>query len=200
MTYYPRLPEEVAEGIRKRAEIAAVLRWRVPPQSAYGIPWGPDVREHEEERRFVERFIDNAVASAQLNHSLAGRFGHLIEPTIRPLGYDWKMGIGLIGAFAAREVFVSTLAITYAAGDGENTADLSTAMRADTYPDGRPVWTTPVALSLLVWFVLAMQCMSTLAIVRRETGGWRWPIFMLAYMNGLAYVVSLGVYHLAMWV
>src|SRR6185436_2645229 len=110
-----------------------------------------------------------AVKSATLRHSLAGRFGHLIEPAIRPLGYDWKMGVGLVGAFAAREVFVSTLAITYAAGDDEHTDDLATAMTADTYVDGaragKPVWTPLVAVSLLAWFVIAMQCMSTLAIV-----------------------------------
>ena len=98
---------------------------------------------------------------------------------------------------AAREVFVSTMAITYATGESDDTTDLSAAMRADRRPDGTPVWTGPVAVSLLVWFVLAMQCMSTLAIVRRETGGWRWPIFMLVYMNGLAYVVSFAVYHVA---
>ncbi|MGA2499509.1 MAG: ferrous iron transport protein B [Tepidisphaeraceae bacterium] len=140
---------------------------------------------------------EKTVAAYRMNHSVAGRLGHAMEPAIRPLGYDWKMGVGLVGAFAAREVFVSTMAITYAAGDGENTADLSAAMRADRRPDGTPVWTGAVAVSLLVWFVLAMQCMSTLVIVRRETGGWRWPIFMLVYMNGLAYIVSFGVYQIA---
>jgi ferrous iron transport protein B len=99
-------------------------------------------------------------------------------------------------AFAAREVFVSTMAITYAAGDEDNTADLADVMRADTYPNGKPVWTPLVAISLLIWFVLAMQCMSTLAIVRRETGGWKWPIGMLVYMNALAYVVCLAVYQI----
>ena len=143
-----------------------------------------------------EEFINDTVASEQLRYSLAGRFGHLIEPVIRPLGYDWKMGVGLVGAFAAREVFVSTMAITYNAGNEDETEPLADAMRADTYPDGRPVWTPLVAVSLLVWFVLAMQCMSTLAIVKRETASWRWPLFMLAYMNGLAYVVCLIIYQI----
>jgi Fe2+ transport system protein B len=136
------------------------------------------------------------IASEQLRHSIAGRFGHLIEPAIRPLGFDWKMGVGLVGAFAAREVFVSTMGITYAVGHTaeSGTKDLSSAMQADRYADGRPVWTPLVAVSLLVWFVLAMQCMSTVAIVRRETGGWRWPIFMIVYMNALAYVLSLVVF------
>jgi ferrous iron transport protein B len=106
------------------------------------------------------------------------------------------MGVGLVGAFAAREVFVSTMAITYNAGSEDETQPLEQAMLADKYPDGRPVWTPLVAVSLLVWFVLAMQCMSTLAIVKRETASWRWPIFMLVYMNGLAYVVCLAIYQI----
>jgi hypothetical protein len=90
-----------------------------------------------------------------------------MEPALRPLGFDWKIGVGCVSAFAAREVFVSTIAIVYGAGDTEgNTADLSNAMRADHYPDGRPVWTPLVATSLLVWFVLAMQCLPTLAVTR----------------------------------
>ncbi len=141
----------------------------------------------------------NVVAAERMNHSLAGRFGHLIEPAIRPLGYDWKMGVGLVSAFAAREVFVSTMGIVYSTGDVEDGhgADLSEAMLADRYPDGRKVWKAPVAISLLVWFVLAMQCMSTLAVVRRETGGWGWPIFMLIYMNALAYVVCLFIFQMS---
>jgi ferrous iron transport protein B len=138
---------------------------------------------------------ENVVRATQMNESFAGRFGHAIEPAIKPLGFDWKMGVGLVGAFAAREVFVSTMGIVYSVGDvGDETTDLSEVMRADQYPNGKPVWTPLVAISLLIWFVLAMQCMSTLAIVRRETGGWRWPIGMLVYMNVLAYVVSLVVY------
>jgi ferrous iron transport protein B len=141
---------------------------------------------------------ENAQAAARMNNSLAGKLGHWMEPGLRPLGYDWKMGIGLVAAFAAREVFVSTLGITYAVGDVEdgNTANLAKAMRSDHYADGRPIWSPLVAVSLLVWFVLALQCMSTLAVVRRETGGWRWPIFMLVYMNALAYVLSLLVFQI----
>ena len=138
---------------------------------------------------------ENAQAGAQADYSIAGRVGHAMEPVIKPLGYDWKMGVGLVGAFAAREVFVSTLGIIYSVGAvEEETASLSDAMLADTHASGAPVWTPLVAVSLLVWFVLAMQCMSTLAIVKRETASWRWPIFMLVYMNVLAYVVCLVIY------
>jgi ferrous iron transport protein B len=111
------------------------------------------------------------------------------------------MGIGLVGAFAAREMFVGTMAIVYNAGSEDDVTDLQSAMRADTRPDGKMVWTPLVGVSLLVWFVLAMQCMSTLAVVRRETGGWRWPLLMMVYMNALAYVVCLVVFQVGkLWV
>jgi ferrous iron transport protein B len=139
--------------------------------------------------------VQNAVMAHQSEYSLAGRMGHAMEPAIKPLGFDWKMGIGLVGAFAARETFVSTMGVTYAVGQvGDETGGLKSAMIADHYANGRPVWTPLVAISLLVWFVLALQCMSTISITRRETGGWGWPIFMLVYMNVLAYVGSLVVF------
>jgi ferrous iron transport protein B len=145
----------------------------------------------------IEKLTAQQVGGQQIRHSIAGRIGRAMEPVIKPLGYDWKMGVGLVGAFAAREVFVSTMGIIYSVGDpGEETADLSTAMKNDVRPDGKPVWTPLVAVSLLVWFVLAMQCMSTVAVVRRETNGWRWPLFMILYMNSVAYVVALVVYQI----
>ena len=133
--------------------------------------------------------------SEQLRHSWAGRMGHLIEPVIEPLGYDWKTGIGLIASFAAREVMVSTLGVVYSVGDAdEESVALRDRMRADRHADGTPVHTPLTSISLLVFFVLACQCMSTLAVAKRETHSWRWPLFMLAYMTVLAYVASLAVY------
>ena len=219
MTYYPRLPgdrskivradveQQLQSGFWKSNDIYNYymqVRDRDPVIVRSGVRSSDAFRQREasfvnkRNAEFVTEWTDKQIASEQLRHSIAGRFGHLIEPAIRPLGFDWKMGVGLVGAFAAREVFVSTMGITYAVGDTEEsgTADLSKAMQADRYPDGRPVWTPLVAVSLLVWFVLAMQCMSTVAIVRRETGGWKWPIFMIVYMNSLAYVVALGVYQI----
>ena len=119
-----------------------------------------------------------------------------MEPALAPLGFDWKMGIGLVASFAAREVFVSTMGVVYAAGDGpEDDRRLLEAIRADTDPrTGRKVFRPLVGISLLVFFVLAMQCMSTLAVVRRETGSWKWPLGMLCWMTGLAYLASLLVY------
>jgi ferrous iron transport protein B len=138
-----------------------------------------------------------AAAGDQLRQSFAGRLGHAIEPAIEPLGFDWRIGVGIIGAFAAREVFVSTLAIVFdiesAEGDDE---PLREALRAATWPDGRRLMTPLAGVSLMVFFVLACQCMSTIAVVRRESGTWRWPIFMLAYMTVLAYGASLAVYQI----
>ena len=133
----------------------------------------------------------------QLSHSVAGRLGHALEPVIAPLGFDWKIGIGLIGSLAAREVFVSTMGIVYSvesdAPDSTETS-LSDTMRAEKRPDGTPVYTLLTGLALMVFYVLAMQCLSTLAVVRRETNSWRWPAFQFAYMTVLAYGAALLVY------
>jgi ferrous iron transport protein B len=193
MAYYPRLPETRISEIHER--VTSEFREDVGPLSSsfYG-PWRQELNERQAARQQLE---DKAVAAEQLRYSVSGRLGHVIEPVLKPLGYDWKMGVGLIAAFAAREVFVSHMGIVYSAGESEDdTADLESAMTSDTYPDGRPVWTPLVAISLLAWFVLAMQCMSTLAIVKRETGGWKWALGMLLYMNGLAYIVCLGIYQI----
>ncbi len=128
--------------------------------------------------------------------SIAGRLGRTFEPLIAPLGYDWKIGVGLIASFAAREVLVSTLGLVYGAGqasDPESTS-LRDQLRGVRRPDGSLVFTPLTGLSLMIFFVLAAQCMSTLAVVRRESGSWRWALFMLVYMNTLAYVAALLVY------
>lgn len=135
-------------------------------------------------------------ASLQIQNSFAGRAGRLIEPVIAPLGFDWKIGIGLIASFAARETIISTLSIVYNVGESSDSqsSSLVNTLRDAKRPDGSVVWTPLVGLSLMVFFVLACQCMSTVAIVRRETNSWRWPIFMVSYMLVLAYVASLITY------
>ncbi|MGQ0761313.1 MAG: ferrous iron transport protein B [Acidobacteriota bacterium] len=132
-------------------------------------------------------------SSRQIQNSFAGRAGRLIEPVIAPLGFDWKIGIGLISSFAARETIISTLSIVYNVGESSDkkSSSLVDAMRNAKRADGSPVWTPLVALSLMIFFLLACQCMSTVAIVRRETNSWRWPFFMVGYMLVLAYVASL---------
>jgi ferrous iron transport protein B len=132
----------------------------------------------------------------QLRGSIAGRIGAALEPAIAPLGFDWKIGIGLIGSFAAREVFVSTMGVVYGVGDESDAHDdtLRAVMRRDLRDDGSPLWTPLTGISLIVFFMLAMQCMSTLAVTRRETGSWGWTAFLLAYLTTTAYLASLLVY------
>jgi ferrous iron transport protein B len=132
----------------------------------------------------------------QLQHSFAGRIGHLMEPAIAPLGMDWKIGIGLVAAQAAREVFVGTMSIVYNVEEGEDEADgaLVQTLRDQKRPDGSPVFTPLTCLSILVFFVLSMQCVSTLAVVRRETNSFRWPLFQFCYMTGTAYLAALLIY------
>ncbi|MCZ6819515.1 MAG: ferrous iron transport protein B [Calditrichaeota bacterium] len=135
-------------------------------------------------------------SSEAIKQSFAGQLGQVIEPVIKPLGFDWKIGIGLITSFAAREVLVSTLATIYnVEGADETSVSLREAMRKERNPEtGQLVYTPLVALSLMVFFALACQCMSTVAVVRRETNSWRWPFIMIAYMTILAYLGSLVVF------
>lgn len=137
------------------------------------------------------------LASYRLENSFAGVIGRGIEPVIKPLGYDWKIGIALVTSFAAREVFVGTMATIYSIGSVEDHATIQQRLRAETNPEtGGPRFTLAVGLSLLVFYTFAMQCMSTLAVVYRETGGWRWPIIQLCFMTGLAYFSAFIVFHL----
>lgn len=139
----------------------------------------------------------NTTKSEALSSSFAGQIGHVIEPAIKPLGYDWKIGIGLLTSFAAREVFVGTMAVVYNVGDDSaHSSSLREALRSQKKVDGTPVFTPLVCISLMIYYALAMQCMSTIAIVRRETNSWKWPAFLVAYMTGLAYVTSLLVYQM----
>ena len=133
-----------------------------------------------------------------LQSSFAGTLGKAIEPAIRPLGYDWKIGIALITSFAAREVFVGTMATLYSVGEDadENNNTLREKMAAAVRADGSKVYNLATGLSLLIFYVLAMQCMSTLAVVKRETRSWKWPAIQLFYMTGLAYLMSWVVYRI----
>jgi ferrous iron transport protein B len=136
-----------------------------------------------------------ATPTQQLAQSFAGRAGHLLEPVIKPLGFDWQIGIGLITSFAAREVFVSTMGVVFnAESSDKDTAPLRKAMLAAHWPDGRALFTPLTCITLMIFYVFAMQCMSTIAVVKRETNGWKWPVFQTAYMTGTAWILSLIVY------
>ena len=143
--------------------------------------------------------VNEAEAGERLRRSFAGMMGRAIEPAIAPLGFDWKIGIGLVASFAAREVFVSTMSTVYNVGDfddsDEGMKSLEQTLRDQEHPDGKPVYTTLVAVTLMVFYVFAMQCVSTVAIVRRETNSWKWPVFQWLYMGVLAWVLAFITYH-----
>ena len=147
-------------------------------------------------QQFSPQQVANLKASARLENSYAGVLGKSIEPVIKPLGFDWKIGIALITSFAAREVFVGTMATLYSAqGDGSRTESVRDRMAEARNPDtGELVFTLPVAFSLMIFYAYAMQCMSTLAVVYRETKSWKWPLIQLVYMTAMAYVASFFVY------
>lgn len=137
------------------------------------------------------------LASEKLEESYAGHLGKAIEPVIRPLGFDWKIGISIITSFAAREVFVGTMATLYSVGDSENTLTIKEKMaRAQDPRTGEKVYTKATGYSLLVFYAFALQCMATVAIVVKETGGWKWPLIQLAYMGVLAYLASFIVFQI----
>jgi ferrous iron transport protein B len=137
------------------------------------------------------------LAGEKLRNSFAGKMGRAIEPTIAPLGFDWKIGIGIIASFAAREVFVSTMSTVYNVGNDNpdsTTSSLAQTLREQKRPDGTPVYTTLVAVTLMVFYVFALQCVSTVAVVRRETNSWKWPLFQWLYMGALAWVLAFVTY------
>jgi ferrous iron transport protein B len=144
------------------------------------------------ENEELQKEAEKKAASEQIRTSYAGQLGHLIEPVIKPLGFDWKIGVALISSFAAREVLVSTLNIIYN-GEKDSEADnetLVSAVREAKHEDETPAWTPLTAITVMVFFVLACQCISTVAVVRRETNSWAWTFFMVVYMTTLAYVAA----------
>ena len=143
------------------------------------------------EQGYSEVEVNQYVASIELENSYIGIMGKAIEPVIKPMGYDWKIGISLITSFAAREVFVGSMATIYAVqDDGETNRPLIEKMRAEKRSDGTPVYTLASGASLMVFYVFAMQCMATLAVVKRETNSWKWPLIQMGYMGVLAYLAA----------
>ncbi len=173
---YPRSAEIEARYEAARADVAASVA-------------APDAQAE----RIAE--LNGREAGEALQHSVAGRVGRAIEPAIEPLGFDWRIGVGILGAFAAREVFVSTLGIVFGIAEAdEESPSLRASLTEARHEDGSPLMTPLAGVSLMVFFVLACQCMSTIGVVRRESGSWRWPLFMFGYMSVLAYGASLAVY------
>jgi ferrous iron transport protein B len=156
------------------------------------------IQQENLEAPISQNQLETKIAAFKLEHSYIGHAGKFIEPAVRPLGYDWKIGIALISSFAAREVFVGTLATIYSVeAEDENTTTIKEKMRSEINPEtGKKRFNFPAGMSLLVFYAFAMQCMATLAIVKRETKTWKWPLIQLFGMTGLAYVCSLIVYQI----
>ncbi|MDZ4806454.1 MAG: ferrous iron transport protein B [Candidatus Eisenbacteria bacterium] len=170
---------------------------------------GPEVRALSAERAEAVtngstaqiELLDRRISASALEHSTAGKVGRFLEPVIAPLGFDWRIGIALVTSFAAREVMVSTMATMFNLSDArEDVVPLRTSLREAIDPEtGRRAYSTLTGISLMVFFVLACQCMSTVAVVRRETNSWRWPIFMLVLMNVMAWLASFAIYQGGRW-
>jgi ferrous iron transport protein B len=154
------------------------------------------VQAEAEVKGYTEEQTEHAIAAAQLESSYAGVFGQTIEPVIKPLGYDWKIGIALLTSFIAREVFVGTMSTIYSIGEEENVSTIKDKLMLEKDENGDPFFTPARSFSLLLFYAFAMQCVSTLAVVRRETKSWTWPLAQLLYMTGLAYVAALIAYQL----
>lgn len=153
------------------------------------------VMDESSHLRLTEHALQSRIAAYKLEHSYAGIIGKTLEPAIKPLGYDWKIGIALVTSFAAREVFVSTIATIYSLGSTDDEQTIKGRLKSEiNLETGGPRYTPAVGLSLLVFYTLAMQCMSTLAVVKRETKSWKWPLIQLAYMTAVAYLSAFIIY------
>lgn len=182
---YPRSGEVTRQFDIQRAALLAANEGNIP---------SPAVQETLDD-------LDKKEAGARLSQSFAGRLGHAIEPFIAPLGFDWKIGIGLVTSFAAREVFVSTVSTIYNVGaaDDARMDGLVKTLKEQKRPDGTPVYTALTGVTLMVFYVFAMQCASTVAVVKRETNSWRWPLFQWIYMGILAWVGAFLAWHIGHW-
>jgi len=193
---YPHDRAIARDFLKQRAAITAAQSERIGNQ--------PAMSPETARKRF--EILDREEAGAKLRQSFAGRLGRFIEPAIAPLGFDWKMGIGIVCSFAAREVFVSTMSTVYnmgqAEGSGSGTIGLAKTLQAQLKPDGTPLYTPLTGVTLMVFYVFALQCVSTVAIVRRETNSWKWPLFQWCYMGILAWglaFLTLQAGHLFGW-
>ena len=190
LLYYPKLPaEQAARFDAERDRLARDAETAETPEARLVIAE-------------AIRSLEDQADGLQKRRSLLGRAGRLIEPAVRPLGWDWRIGAAAIASFPAREVVVATLGVIFDVGeevdDTAGTGRLRSALRGSTWPDGRRLFNIPVALSIMVFFALCAQCVSTLAVIRRETNSWLWPLFSFGYMTALAYLAALATYQIGM--
>jgi ferrous iron transport protein B len=204
LAYYPRSdakidPALVSAETSLSAQVAA-LDERL--ESA-GDDSQPAIAAERDQFQTQLTFVQNEIAGQHLSNSYLGQMGHWIEPVVKPLGWDWRIGCAAIASFPAREVVVSTLGVIYNLGEGqdEDSPDLKQTLQNATWPGtDRKVITLPVALSIMVFFALCAQCASTLVVIKRETNSWLWPAFSFSYMTVLAYAAALATYQIGTWI
>ncbi|MEO1246370.1 MAG: ferrous iron transport protein B [Pseudomonadota bacterium] len=176
LAYFPRADISQAELLERRALVSQAQ--------------GGETREE------TPAAIDNEIAALQLERSYLGRAGKFVEPVFAPLGWDWRVSAAVIAGFPAREVVVAILGTVYAVGDDADEATLAGRLKASTWPDGRPVFTLPMVVGLLIFYAMCLQCAATIAVIRRETNSWRWPVFAWTYMTALGYFGALLAFQL----
>jgi ferrous iron transport protein B len=176
LAYFPRSAEVEQHRVEQRAAATATLA-------------GPAL-----DTRLAD--IDNEAAADHLAQSWLGRAGHVVEPVFAPLGWDWRISAAVIAGFPAREVVVAVLGTIYAVGDEADEQSLGMRLQSASRPDGSPVFTLPMVLGLLLFYAWCLQCAATLAVIRRETNSWRWPVFAWTYMTALGYGGALLIYQL----
>jgi ferrous iron transport protein B len=195
--YFPRgLTDEGRKLVDRRGELETQLA------ASVSLPGAAAAREEISALEELIAELDNKIVGDQQRNSYLGRAGHVLEPVFRPLGWDWRISCAALASFPAREVVVSTLGVIYDVGpevdDDQQLTRLQTSLKNATWDDtGRPVFGLPVALSIMVFFALCAQCVSTLVVIRRETNSWRWPVFVFSYMTGLAYVGAMAAYQIS---
>jgi ferrous iron transport protein B len=199
LTVYEKIKSFVTEA-GKVILIVSIVLWFLAsfsPNSTAVAQIKLDADRISVEKNWSEAEKTDFISAKKMEVSYAGYFGKAIEPAIKPLGFDWKIGIALLSSFAAREVFVGTMATIYSISSSkDDSKSISERMKSELRPDGSPMYSTATALSLLIFYVFAMQCMSTLAVVKRETKSWKWPIIQFLFMGVMAYLGSLLVYNL----
>jgi ferrous iron transport protein B len=193
LLYYPRLPADALPVQRTERQALEVQRAELSDETE---------RAAQIDERLAE--LDHEIGGEQERQSYLGRMGRWIEPAVRPLGWDWRIGCAAIASFPAREVVIGTLGVIFNLGGELDVAEeadktkLVSALQAAEHEDGRPLFNIPVALSIMVFFALCAQCAATLAVIKRETNSWGWPAFTFVYMTGLAYVAAFVTYQVGM--
>jgi ferrous iron transport protein B len=205
--YFPHSPRVEAEIRTQFADQVAVLDREIARVRGGSVPADDSAAAGslavlEQQRTILENDISNHVAGAYMEQSVLGRLGKLIAPAVRPLGWDWRIGCAVIASFPAREVVIGAMGVIYNLGEGqdERSSSLKVELARQTWPGTeRPVFTIPVALSIVVFFALCAQCAATLVTIGRETGSRWWPVFTFCYMTCLAYIGALLTYQIGTW-